>query len=117
MQDRPSMTLVASLTAALIIPAVQAIEKPSLDARVKATATSSRAHLAQLPAPIGHRQPALDDLPEWLREEESPNAEANPTQAPEAGTADVEQGDQRNGQRRKSRTPPDNGVPRICDPC
>jgi hypothetical protein len=117
MQIRPSMTLVALLMAALVSPAVQAIEEPSLDARVTATAISSRAHLAQLPAPVGHRQPTRDDLPEWLREEENPSEEANPSQAPQAGTADVEQGEQHHGQRRKSRIQPDDGVPRICDPC
>jgi hypothetical protein len=61
-----------------------------------------RGVLAQLEAPIGHRQPTLDDLPEWLREEEKPGAEASATQAPEAGTADKDQQDQRHGQRRKS---------------
>jgi hypothetical protein len=72
----------------------------------------------QLEAPIGHRQPTLDDLPPWLRNEEKPGAEANPEAAPQAGNGDADQKDQRHGQRRMPRAKPDDGgVPRICDPC
>jgi hypothetical protein len=111
------MTLICLLTATLVSPVVQPIGVPSFDAKLTPIGNSSRAKLAQLEAPIGHRQPTLDDLPEWLREEEKPGAEANPTQAPQAGAADVEQEDQHHGQRRKSRIRPDDGIPRICDPC
>jgi hypothetical protein len=111
------MTMFPLLTAILLSPVVQAIGEPSSDARGTATARPARAVVAQLEAPVGHRQPTLDDLPQWLREEEKPGAEANPTQDSQAGTADVEQGDQRHGQRRRPRGRPDDGVPRICDPC
>jgi hypothetical protein len=42
--------------------------EPSSDARVTETTGSSRTQLAALPAPVGHRQPTLDNLPPWLRE-------------------------------------------------
>jgi hypothetical protein len=70
--------------AVLLVGPVQAIGEPS-NTRTPMTV---RGVLAQLEAPIGHRQPTLDDLPEWLREEEKPGAEANPTQGPEADSAD-----------------------------
>jgi hypothetical protein len=103
--------------AVLVVGPVQAIGEPSSNAAFSTTPMTARGVLAQLEAPIGHRQPTLDDLPQWLREEEKPGAEANPTPAPEAGTADVDQEDQPHGPRRKSRMRPDDGVPRICDPC
>jgi hypothetical protein len=62
--------MVPLLAMILVSPVVQAVGEPSSDARMAATAGSSRADLAQLEAPIGHRQPTLDDLPPWLREEE-----------------------------------------------
>ena len=103
MHFRPSMTMVPLLATILVSPVVPAIGEPSSDARVTATARSSRAELAVLQAPIGHRQPTLEDLPAWLREKEKPEAEANPPQDSE--------------QRRTPRVRPDDGVPRICDPC
>ena len=115
MRIRPLMRMIS--LAVLLVSPVQAIGGPSSNAGFTATPMTVRGVLAQLEAPIGHRQPTLDDLPEWLREEEKPGAAANPTQAPEAGTVDVDQEDQRHGQRRKSRMRPDDGVPRICDPC
>jgi len=116
MQIRSSMTIVP-LLATILGPVVQAIGEPSSDARLTATARSSRADLAQLEAPIGHRQPTLDDLPLWLREEEKPGTGASPTQDSQAGSADVEQKDRRNEHRRTPSVRPDDGVPRICDPC
>ena len=80
MQIRALMTMAPLLAMIPVSPVVQAIGEPSSDARVAATARSSRADLAQLEAPIGHRQPTLDDLPPWLREEEKPGTEASPTQ-------------------------------------
>ena len=52
----------------------------SPDGEVTATARSPRADLAVFQAPIGHRQPTLEDLPPWLREKEKPDTEANPPQ-------------------------------------
>jgi hypothetical protein len=82
MQIRPSTTIVALVAMMLVNPFIEAIGETSSDGRVIATAKSSRADLAQLEAPIGHRQPTLDDLPEWLREEEEPSAGASAIQAP-----------------------------------
>ena len=79
MQIRPSMTMVPLLATILVSPVVQAIGELSSDARLTATASSSRGDLAQLEAPIGHRQPTLGDLPPWLREMEKPGTEANST--------------------------------------
>jgi hypothetical protein len=109
--------MVPLLAMILVSPVVQAVGEPSSDARVAATARSSRADLAQLEAPIGHRQPTLDDLPPWLREEEKPGTEASPTQDSQAGSADVEQKSRRKEQQRTPSVRPNDGVPRICDPC
>jgi len=113
MRIQPSMTIIS--LAVLLVSPVQAVKKQSASAASSGAPMALRGVLAQLEAPVGHRQPTLDDLPEWLREEEKPGAEASP--APEAGTADVDQEDQRHVQRQKSRIRPDDGVPRICDPC
>jgi hypothetical protein len=117
MQIRALTTMVPLLAMTLVSPVVRAVGEPSSDARVAATARSSRADLAQLEAPIGHRQPTLDDLPPWLREEEKPGTEASPTQDSQAGSADVEQKGRRKEQRRTPSVRPNDGVPRICDPC
>ena len=114
---QPSMTMFSLLAALLLSPVVQAVGEPSFDVSLTATARSPRAVLAQLEAPIGHRQPTLDDLPPWLRQEEKPSTDANPTQDPQVGNADVEQRDRRHEQRRAPRVQPNDGVPRICDPC
>ena len=106
--------MVPILATLLFATGVQAFG-PSFDA--KKTARSSRTDLAQLPAPTGHRQPTLNDLPPSLRDEEKPAAEAGPTRDSQAGSADVEQSGRENGRRRRPRVPPDDGVPRICDPC
>jgi hypothetical protein len=99
----------------MLVMSVQAIGEPHSDERANVAARSWHIDLAQLEAPIGHRQPTLDDLPPWLRDEEKPEAE--PQQTPQAGGADTEQKDQRHGGRRTPRAKPDDGVPRICDPC
>ena len=117
MHIRASMPMVPLLATILVSPVVQALGEPASDARLAATARSPRADLALLEAPIGHRQPTLEDLPPWLREEEKPGTEANPTQDSQAGSADVEQRDRSKEQRRTPRVRPDDGVPRICDPC
>ena len=83
MHIRPSLTMVPLLAMILVSPIVQAIGEPSSDARVAATVGSSRANLAVLPAPIGHRQPTLNDLPPWLRDMEKPGTEPNPMQGSE----------------------------------
>ena len=93
MHVRPSMTLVLLLATILVSPVVQAIEEPS----------SGATHLVVLAAPVGHRQPTLDDLPPWLREMEKPGGQASPTQDTE--------------QRRTPQGRPDDRVPRICEPC
>jgi hypothetical protein len=95
MNIRPSTIMVPLLATILMGPVVQAIGEPSSDARVT--------HLVVLPAPVGHRQPTLDDLPPWLREIEKPGVQASPTQDTD--------------QRRTPRGRPDDGVPRICEPC
>jgi hypothetical protein len=85
MQIRSLTTMVPLLAAILVGPVVRANGEPSSDAGV--------IDLVVLPAPVGHRQPTLDDLPPWLREIEKPGTETAP-------------------QRR-----PDDGVPRICERC
>jgi len=112
MQIRPSTGMI-SLTA-LLVSTVCTIGEPSSDAGKPVTAIAMRGVLAQLEAPIGHRQPTLEDLPPWLRQEEKPGTETN---SPQTGGAEVEQNDQRHGQRRAPKPAPDDGVPRICDPC
>jgi hypothetical protein len=80
---------------------VECDDSPSSTTRyVSATTRWPRSELVVLPAPVGHRHPTLDDLPPWLREMEKLGTQASPTQDP--------------GQRR---SPPDDGVPRICEPC
>jgi len=115
MRIQPSMLTVPLLAIMLTSAVVKTVLEPSSDARLTAIARS--VHVAQLPAPTGHRQPTLNDLPPWLLDEEKAGTEASPTQDPQAGSADVEQSDRHNGQRRTPRAPPDDGVPRICDPC
>jgi hypothetical protein len=100
---RPSLTVVPLLAMMLVSPAVQAIGELPSDATVGATFRLSRADLAVLQAPIGHRQPPLNDLPPWLRDAEKPGTEPNPMQGSE--------------QRRMPRVQPDDGLPRICEPC
>jgi hypothetical protein len=95
MRIRPSMTMVPLLATTLVSPVIQAIDKPYSDGRVT--------HLVVLPAPVGHRQPTLDDLPLWLREIEKPGGQASPAQDTK--------------QRRTPQGPPDDGVPKICEPC
>ena len=65
---RPSMTMVPFLAVILVSPVVQAIGEPSPDARVAATVKSSRADLAVLQAPIGHRQGACRRLAKLMAE-------------------------------------------------
>ena len=67
----------------------------------KAAVQPSQPHLVLMQAPTGHRQPTLEDLPPWLREQEKPGTEATP--------------DRHKPQMPKER--PDDGVRRICDPC
>jgi hypothetical protein len=95
MQIRTSMIMAPLLATILVGPIVQAIGEPSSDARVT--------HLVVLPAPVGHRQPMLNDLPPWLREVEKPGAQASPKQDTE--------------QQGTPRGRPDDDVPRICEPC
>ena len=112
MQIGPTMTTGAVLATVLIGPVFQAIGEPSPNVTAAVTFTSSRAEVAQLQAPIGHRQPTQNDLPPSVREEEAPSTAATP----QGGSGDG----QRGGLKEHRRTPsvqPDDGVPRICDPC
>ena len=90
MQIRPVIPLASVLAVMLASPAVEPFSS-------KLTATTKSAHLAQLPAPTGHRQPTMNDLQPSLREEEKSGTEARPTQDPQAGSADVEQSHRQNG--------------------
>jgi hypothetical protein len=82
----------------LVVLLASPAAEPPCDARLTTIAKS--VHVAQLPAPTGHRQPTLNDLPPSLREEEKSGVEASPTQDPQAGTPNVEQSDQNTGRRR-----------------
>jgi hypothetical protein len=117
MQIRSSTTMIPVLATILASAVVQATGAPFPGPKVTAPGTLPRAQLAVLQAPIGHRQPTLDDLPPWLRQKEKPGPEANPTQDSQAGGADAEQRGRRNEQRRAPRIEPNEGVPRICAPC
>src|ERR1700739_345987 len=105
MQIRSLVTMIPLLATILVIPVIQAIGEPSSDAGATATARSSRVHLAVFQAPIGHRQPTLDDLPLWLRDTEKPGSDANSQQASHGE------------QRQTPRVLPNDGVPQICGPC
>ena len=61
MQIRPLMAMVPALAIMLASPVMQAAVEPSSEARL--TAIPQSVHVAQLPAPTGHRQPTLNDLP------------------------------------------------------
>ena len=101
MRIRSSMIMVP-LLATVLAGIVHAIGEPFFDARVTATTGSSRAQLAVLPAPVGHRLRWMT-YRHWLRQIEKPGPQASPTQ-------DKEQG-------RTLRGRPDDGVPKICEPC
>jgi hypothetical protein len=111
MHIRSSMTLVPLLATILVSPAFQGIGEPSPDVTLDVTVKSSRAELAQLQAPIGHRQPTQNDLPPSVREEEAPSAQGTP----QGGSGDGQRGRLKELRRTPSVQP--NGVPRICDPC
>jgi hypothetical protein len=110
MQIRPTITTGAVLAIVLVGPVFQAIGEPSPNVTVAGPFKSSRAELAQLQAPVGHRQPTQNDLPPSVREEEAP-----------AATPQGSSGDGQRGQRKEQRRTPTfdgaDGVPRICDPC
>jgi hypothetical protein len=112
MQIRPTMTTGAVLAIMLVGSVFQAIGEPSPDVTA---VKSSRAELAQLQAPVGHRQPTQNDLPPSVREEESPSAQATP----QGGSGDEQRGRPKEQRRTPSGQPFDGvyGVPRICDPC
>jgi hypothetical protein len=113
MQIGPTMTTGAVLATVLIGPVFQAIGEPSPNVTAAVTFTSSRAEVAQLQAPIGHRQPTQNDLPPSVREEEAPAA------TPQGSTSDGQRGQRKEQRRTPSVQPFDgaDGVPRICDPC
>ena len=112
MQIRPIMTTGAFLATTLVGPVFQAIGEPSRDVTVAVTVKSPRAELAQLQAPVGHRQPTQNDIPPSVREEEAPRAEATPQ-----GSSGDGQRVRLKEQRRTPSVKPNDGVPRICDPC
>lgn len=68
-------------------------------------------------APVGHRQPTLNDLPPWLREQETSGSGTGQTDRPPTtdGMQRREQAPVRND-RALPATPP-GGVPRICNGC
>jgi hypothetical protein len=102
---RRSTTLIAYLATILLGSVVQ-------------SSAASRTELAVLQAPVGHRQPTLNDLAPWLREKEGPSVEGpKPTQHPQTGSGDVEQRGQQDDSRRTRTTRPTYGVPNICEPC
>jgi hypothetical protein len=118
MQIQASTTMVPLLVTILVSAAVQAIGAPSADVALTATTTSSRTNLAVLQAPIGHRQPTLNDLPEWLRDRETPGIEGSkPTQDQDAGSANVQQRGRHHEPRRTPSVRPNGDVPSICEPC
>jgi hypothetical protein len=106
------MTTGAFLAIMLVGPVFQAIGEPSPDVTATLTVKSSRAELAQLQAPVGHRQPTQNDIPPSVREEEAPHAEATP----QGRSGDGQRGRLKE-QRRTPSVQPNDGVPRICDPC
>jgi len=68
-------------------------------------------------APIGHRQPTLNDLPPWLRQQETEE-----TNGSGAGQADQPRASATDGMQQREQPPrndrgPANGVPRICNGC
>ena len=63
MQIRPVIPLASVLAGMLASSAVEPFS-------AKLTATTKSVHVAQLPAPRGHRQPTMNDLPPSLREED-----------------------------------------------
>jgi hypothetical protein len=115
MQIRPTMTTGAFLAIMLVGPVFQAIGEPSPNVTVAAPAKSSCAELAQLQAPVGHRQPTQNALPPSVREEEAPSAAATP----QGSSGDGQRGRLKEQRRTPSGQPFDgvDGVPRICDPC
>ena len=106
------MTTGVFLAIMLVSPVFQAMGEPSPDVTVAVTVKSSRAELAQLQAPVGHRQPTQNDIPPSVREEEAPHAEATP----QGSSGDGQRGRLKE-QRRTPSVQPNDGVPRICDPC
>jgi hypothetical protein len=114
MRIQPTMTTVPLLAMMLVGPVIEATGEPSPHVRAPVTAKSSRADLAQLQAPVGHRQPTQNDIPPSVREQEAPSAEANPQQDSQGGSGDGQRARLKE-QRRTPNVQP-NGVPRICDP-
>ena len=85
-------------------------------AMMEPSANSSRSEVAQVQAPVGHRQPTQNDLPPSVREEEAPNAKAGQQQEFEGDSGGGE-GRRPKAQQQTPRARPNNGVPQICDPC
>lgn len=65
-------------------------------------------------APVGHRQPTLNDLPPWLREQQTNGSGAGQSDQSRPATDGLQQRDQ--APVRYDRGPA-NGVPRICNGC
>ncbi|MCK9908978.1 hypothetical protein MXD81_07555 [Microbacteriaceae bacterium K1510] len=69
-------------------------------------------------APVGHRQPTLNDLPPWLRQQETQE-----TTGSGAGQADQPRPPATDGMQQREQAPvrndrrPANGVPWICNGC
>jgi hypothetical protein len=117
MQIRP-VIVVLFLATSLASPAVAAIGAPWSGLRFALTAQSSGGILAVLQAPVGHRQPTLDDLPDWLRDIDGPGIEGSkPAQKPQPGSEDAAKRDEHIAPRRAPDKPPNYGTPLICDGC
>jgi hypothetical protein len=54
------------------------VQAAGLELTVPATPKSSRIELAQMHAPVGHRQPTQNDIPPAVRQDEAPGAEVVP---------------------------------------
>jgi hypothetical protein len=70
---------------------------------------SSLVQLAQMQAPVGHRQPTQNDIPPAVRQDEAPSSEASPPPDARSGA--------RGGQLNDRPSSQPDGVPRICDRC
>lgn len=89
----------------------------SLPANVAAQA-SALDHLAAMEAPVGHRQPTLNDLPSWLRKQETGRSGRRQTEGAGSGTDGMQRREQDpNGANRPPTRPPYTGVPQICQGC
>jgi hypothetical protein len=79
------------------------------DGAAPSVRSSTLVQLAQMQAPVGHRQPTQNDIPPAVRQDEAPGAEASPPPDARSGA--------RGGQLNDRPSSQPDGVPRICDRC